>query len=125
MTGPFRASERLPPKPLPSSPPSGRRARSESSAGAAVPRRFSAFRWLGRLAGGLMGLLVLLGFLGLVVGYGAYRHFAADLPDVDGLRSSPPGVMSRVYAGDPRPIAEVATERRTFGPSSAVPGLEK
>jgi penicillin-binding protein 1A len=72
-----------------------------------------------------MGLIVLLGLLGLVVGYGAYRHFAADLPDVDGLRSYQPRVMSRVYAGDARPIAELATERRIFVPYAAVPDLVK
>ena len=48
--------------------------------------------------------------------YGAYRHFAADLPDVDGLRSYQPPVMSRVYAGDARLMAELATERRIFVP---------
>ena len=49
-------------------------------------------------------------------GYVAWRHFSADLPDVDGLRNYQPPVMSRVFAGDGRLIAELATERRIFVP---------
>ncbi len=51
-------------------------------------------------------------------GYVAYQHFSADLPDVDGLRNYQPPVMSRVYAGDARLLAELATERRIFVPVS-------
>ena len=57
-----------------------------------------------------------------VGGYMAYRHYSADLPDVDGLRNYQPPVMSRVFASDGRLLAELATERRIFVPYSAIPG---
>ncbi|HEX3574794.1 MAG TPA: PBP1A family penicillin-binding protein [Rhodopila sp.] len=58
-------------------------------------------------------------------GYMAYQHFSTDLPDVDGLRNYQPPVMSRVYAGDSRLLAELATERRIFVPVSAIPEIVK
>lgn len=61
----------------------------------------------------------------MVVAYGAYRHFASDLPDVNGLRSYQPKIMSRVYAGDARLMAELATERRLFVPYTAIPDIVK
>ncbi len=67
-------------------------------------------------------LLVLLGGAG---GYFAWLRFSADLPNVEGLRNYQPPVMSRVYAGDGRLMAELATERRIFVPYSAVPELVK
>src|SRR4051812_1845675 len=85
------------------------------------PRR--PLGWLPRIAGTILGGSVLLGLVALVVAFGAYRHFAADLPDVEGLRSYQPRIMSRVYAGDDRPIAELATERRVFIPYASIPEL--
>ncbi len=74
---------------------------------------------------GLFGLLfavglVAAGALGLV-GWNVYDRYAADLPTLDGLRTYQPPVMSRVYAGDDRMMAELASERRIFVPISAVP----
>ncbi len=90
----------------------------------AVTRR-SPLRWVARLGGALLGLLAIAAVVGVVAGYEAYRHFAADLPDVDGLRSYQPKVMSRVYAGDARLLSELATERRLFVPYNAIPDLVK
>ncbi len=73
----------------------------------------------------LLGLVFLAGAGGAVVVYGAYRHFASDLPDVNGLRSYQPKIMSRVYAGDARLMAELATERRLFVPYTAIPDIVK
>jgi penicillin-binding protein 1A len=70
-----------------------------------------------------MGLLV--AAVGGIGGYAAFERFSADLPDVDGLRSYQPPVMSRVYAGDGRLMAELASERRIFVPYSAIPDLVK
>ncbi|MBV8397120.1 MAG: transglycosylase domain-containing protein, partial [Acetobacteraceae bacterium] len=70
-------------------------------------------------------MAVLLALIGIVVAYGAYRHFAGDLPDVEGLRSYQPRVMSRVFASDARPMAELATERRIFVPYAAIPDVVK
>jgi penicillin-binding protein 1A len=75
--------------------------------------------------GGLLGIVVLVGMVGGAGGYFAWHHFSADLPDVDGLRNYQPPVMSRVYAGDARLIAELATERRIFVPYSAIPDVVK
>ena len=55
----------------------------------------------------------------------AWRHFSANLPDVDGLKNYQPPVMSRVFASDGRLIAELATERRIFVPFSAIPDMVK
>ena len=54
-----------------------------------------------------------------------WERFSADLPDVDGLRNYQPPVMSRVYAGDGRLMAELATERRIFVPYTAIPEVVK
>src|SRR4051794_29431010 len=121
MTAPLTAGERLM-APPPSNPdPSPRGPVTEPPRKA----RRSSFRWLARAAGAALGFVLLSSVLALVVAYGAYRHFAADLPDVEGLRSYQPRVMSRVYAGDARPIAELATERRIFVPYAAIPELLK
>jgi penicillin-binding protein 1A len=77
------------------------------------------------VAGALLGVLLLGGIVGAAGGYMAYEHFSSDLPDVDGLRNYQPPVMSRVYAGDSRLLAELATERRIFVPVSAIPDIVK
>lgn len=73
----------------------------------------------------VLGVLVLGGAVGAGGGYLLYQHYSADLPDVDGLRNYKPPVMSRVYAGDARLLAELATERRIFVPISAIPPIVK
>ena len=65
------------------------------------------------------------GLVGGVVGYRTYERYAADLPTLDTLRNYQPRVMSRVYAGDSRLVAELATERRIFTPVSAIPDVVK
>jgi penicillin-binding protein 1A len=61
--------------------------------------------------------------VGAGVGYTAYRHYSADLPDVDGLRNYEPPLMTRVFASDGSLIADFATERRIFVPYSAIPDV--
>jgi penicillin-binding protein 1A len=75
--------------------------------------------------GALLGLAVLGTAGGVTVGYVAYQHYSANLPDVDGLKNYQPPVMSRVFAGDGRLIAELATERRIFVPFSEIPDVVK
>jgi penicillin-binding protein 1A len=75
--------------------------------------------------GAILGVLLLGGVAGAVGGYMAYEHYSADLPDVDGLRNYQPPVMSRVYAGDSRLLAELASERRIFVPVTAIPEIVK
>ncbi|HVY17403.1 MAG TPA: PBP1A family penicillin-binding protein [Rhodopila sp.] len=70
-----------------------------------------------------LGIVVLGGAVAAGGGYMVYRHYAADLPDVDGLRNYKPPVMSRVFAGNARLLAELATERRIFVPFGAIPPI--
>jgi penicillin-binding protein 1A len=80
-----------------------------------------------RAAHGVLGVIfaviVLTGLAGIAGGWMAWRHYSADLPDVEGLRNYQPPVMSRVYTGDARLLAELATERRIFVPISAIPDI--
>ena len=77
------------------------------------------------VAGAVFGAGLLVALLGAAGGYFAWLRFSADLPDVDGLRNYQPPVMSRIYAGDARLMAELATERRIFVPYSAIPDVVK
>src|SRR5689334_2296237 len=123
MTGPLTAGERL--------APSNRQGPGEPDKQAPKqPRKVSRREGiLVRTARGILGavfaILLLGGLGGAAAGWIAYQHFAADLPDVDGLRNYQPPVMSRVYAGDSRLLAELATERRIFVPISAIPDIVK
>jgi penicillin-binding protein 1A len=117
MTGPLTAGAKLvPPSSEPPPKQPGKRAPKK-------PRRGGFGRFLGRVAGGLAALVVLLALVGAGVGYVAYERFSADLPDVAGLQNYQPPVMSRVYAGDARLMAELATERRIFVPYAAIPDI--
>jgi len=71
----------------------------------------------------LLGLAALTVVVGGVGGIVAWMRITADLPSVEGLRSYEPPMMSRVYAGDGRLIAEFAAQRRIFVPYSAIPPL--
>ncbi|WP_158930913.1 penicillin-binding protein 1A [Acidisphaera sp. S103] len=124
MTGPFTAGEPLAPTGR------GRRGKAappDPSRGGKPPRRRPGVvvRFARGLAGAILGVVLLGGVVGAAGGYIAYRHFSADLPDVDGLRNYQPPVMSRVYAGDSRLLAELATERRIFVPITAIPPIVK
>ena len=75
---------------------------------------------------GTLGAVAVLGGLGAgAYGWHMYGVYAADLPTLDNLRNYQPRVMSRVYAGDDRLIAELATERRIFVPIAAIPDMVK
>jgi penicillin-binding protein 1A len=108
MDEPLRAGEPLvapEPRPAPATPeppPSGK------------PRHRKGRRWglppaIQGLLGALMGLVMAAGVAGAAGAYLVYQHFAAGLPDVDGLRGYQPPVMSRVFASDGRLLADLAT----------------
>jgi penicillin-binding protein 1A len=121
MTGPLTAGEPLAPR----GGPAGKPGRGAAPPGGKPPKRNANL--LLRFSRGLFGAVLGLGVLVAVVGAGgawlAYQHYSADLPDVDGLRNYQPPVMSRIYAGDSRLLAELATERRIFVPLDAIPPL--
>ena len=134
MSDDLTAGERMvPPEPPQDSPkPSrgGKRARAQADAKgaekkAARKKRVGVFGWIGRLFGLLLGLGLVGAVAGGVIGYSAYERYSAELPTVDGLRHYQPKVMSRIYAGDQKLIAELATERRIFVPFNALPDLVK
>lgn len=53
----------------------------------------------------------------------AWHHYGRGLPDHAALKDYEPPVMSRVYAGDSRLLAELAAERRIFVPIDSIPKL--
>jgi penicillin-binding protein 1A len=120
MNEPLTARE-----PLAQSSDGGRRRPRNTQAAVPRPRRSRIRRFVRGVAGGVLGVGMLVALLGGAGGYFAWLRFSADLPNVDGLRNYQPPVMSRVYAGDARLMAELATERRIFVPYSAVPELVK
>ena len=123
MTGPLTAGEPLAPsnRTPPNKPPRGPERNKRSPA---APRRRPLVVRLARgMFGAILGIVLLVAVVGAAGGWMAWQHFSAGLPDVDGLRNYQPPVMSRVYAGDARLLAELATERRIFVPFSAIPDV--
>jgi len=119
MTTPLTAGEPL-------VPPSGpRRPRREPPPPPRRRGRHPFVRFVRGVFGALLGIVVLGGAVGAAGGYVAWRHYSANLPDVDGLKNYQPPVMSRVFAGDGRMVAELATERRIFVPFPAIPAIVK
>jgi penicillin-binding protein 1A len=78
-------------------------------------------RWLGQA---LLALLSI-GFLGLIAAIGLifaiFAHYGKDLPDYSQLKNYEPPIVTRIYAGDGRLLAEYAQERRVFVPIEVVP----
>jgi penicillin-binding protein 1A len=60
---------------------------------------------------------------GAAAGAFAVWYFDRDLPDYQQLTDYQPPIVSRVYAGDGRLLAEYATEKRVFVPVKEIPPL--
>ena len=74
-----------------------------------------------RIAGIVLGSLVLLAALaGGAIAF-VFFHYGRDLPDHNQLAAYEPPVMTRVHAGDGRLLAEHAREKRLFVPIVAMP----
>lgn len=86
-------------------------------------RRGGAGFLAARAVTSLFGLAAVVVVVGGVGGYVMFRHYTADLPSIDGLRSYQPPVMSRVYSSNMDLISELATERRIYTPMEDIPPL--
>ncbi len=98
------------------------RPRARFGPGGPAPRR-PRFRVIRTMAGGALAALLLVGGTGSLIVWRKYEQITADLPTVGVLRTYQPPVMSRIYAGDGRVIAELAAERRLFVPYDAIPDV--
>jgi penicillin-binding protein 1A len=127
MTGPFTAGEPLAPSDRRGQgKPDGQAPKQPSNPSPKTPKRKSLVLRIARgVFGAVLAIVLLGGIGGGAAGWVAFQHFSADLPDVEGLNNYRPPVMSRVYAGDSRLLAELATERRIFVPISAIPDIVK
>jgi penicillin-binding protein 1A len=76
---------------------------------------------LTRILSFLLGTLLFLGAVGAIAAWLVYEHFSQGLPDYYQLASYDPPVVSRIYAGDGRLLAEYATENRVFVPINVMP----
>ncbi|MBP7758544.1 MAG: penicillin-binding protein 1A [Alphaproteobacteria bacterium] len=74
---------------------------------------------------GLLSLFV----IGVIVGVAgvAYiiSYYSKDLPDYSQLRNYEPPIVTRLYAGDGRFLAEFAEEKRIFIPIESIPDIIK
>ncbi len=70
-----------------------------------------------------------LGFVGFVVGIIGiiyiFSDYGKDLPDYSQLKDYKPPIVTRLYAGDGRLVAEFAQEKRVFMPIETMPELLK
>ena len=66
-----------------------------------------------------------LGFFGLIAGIAAVAfaitYYSRDLPDHSQLKNYEPPIVTRLYAGDGKLLAEYAREKRIFVPISVIP----
>ncbi len=76
---------------------------------------------LTRILSFLLGTLLFLGAVGAIALWLVYEHFSQGLPDYYQLASYDPPVVSRIYAGDGRLLAEYATENRVSVPIGVMP----
>ena len=82
-------------------------------------------RWIGTLFLWLFSL----GFLGLIAGIAFFgfvlSYYSKDLPDYSQLKNYEPPIVTRIYAGDGRLLAEYAKEKRIFVPVEIIPDTVK
>jgi len=81
------------------------------------------FVWYAFLALFSLGTLGLIGVIGGAV-YAISKH-GQNLPEHSQLKDYKPPVVTRIYAGDGRLMAEFAEEKRIFIPIEAIPDLVK
>jgi penicillin-binding protein 1A len=89
------------------------------------PRRKRPRRWIGRL---LTALLFVGVFCVAAAGTGTYllyRHFTAELPDINLLKSYQPSLITTVYDDSGAAVAQFFVERRILLPLEKIPAVLK
>jgi penicillin-binding protein 1A len=76
---------------------------------------------LTRILSFLLGTVLFFAVIGVMAVWLVYKHFSEGLPNYYELASYNPPVVSRIYAGDGRLLAEYAVENRVFVPISVMP----
>lgn len=82
-------------------------------------------RWLGQLFLALLSLGFLAAIIAIIAAAMIFAHFTKDLPDYTQLKNYEPPIVTRIYAGDGRLLAEYAQERRVFVPIEVIPDMVK
>lgn len=82
-------------------------------------------RWLGKIFIALFYIGLLGGIVAAGAAYFTYSHYTKDLPDYSALKTYEPPIVTRIYAGDGRLLAEYAQEKRVFVPVEVMPDLVK
>lgn len=78
------------------------------------------YAFLGLFSLGFLGLVAVIGGMSYIINY-----YGKDLPDYSQLSDYKPPVVTRLYAGDGRLLAEFAEEKRIFVPVGEIPDLVK
>jgi penicillin-binding protein 1A len=99
----------------PGSHKSGRKSRASRA-----PKKKRSARWP-KVLSFFVGLFMVACTVGAIAVWLVYEHFSEGLPDYYQLASYDPPVVTRVYAGDGRLLAEYAIENRVFVPIKAIP----
>lgn len=82
-------------------------------------------RWLGKIFIALFYMGLLGGIIAAGAAYFTYSYYSRDLPDYSQLKTYEPPIVTRIYAGDGRLLAEYAQEKRVFVPVEVMPDLVK
>ncbi len=82
--------------------------------------RILTYLFLALFSIGMLGVLAGVGMVVYVISY-----YGQDLPDYSQLKEYQPPVLTRLYAGDGRLMAEYAKEKRVFMPVDTIPDQVK
>lgn len=82
--------------------------------------KYLSYALLGLFSLASIGLIA--GIIGIIAIFNYYGH---DLPDYRTLKDYEPPIVTRIYAGDGRLMAEFAQEKRVFMPIETMPDLVK
>jgi penicillin-binding protein 1A len=119
------AGDALPPPPLPPAEgpegePEPKKRGRRGAKGDPKKKRRGGFR-LPWVISFLLSVIFIGGTVAAIGGWVAWMHYSEGLPDYYQLASYDPPVVSRVYAGDGRLLAEYSVENRVFVPITAIP----